>query len=63
MKVKLPRLKEPKPGEASGEASEASTSFSGAQLAQTEMGSESLDQAMVESFLEDPGGGEDTERC
>lgn len=53
MKVKLPRLKEPKPGEASGEASEASTSFSGAQLAQTEMGSESLDQAIMESFLED----------
>ena len=51
MKVKLPRLKEePKPdAEASGEFRD------GAQLAETEMGSErrSIYQAQVESFLED----------
>ena len=51
MKVKLPRLKEePKPdAEASGEFRD------GAQLAETEMGSErrSVYQAQVESFLED----------
>eukprot|EP00435_Cladocopium_sp_Y103_P039816 s2840_g10.t1 len=57
MKVKLPRLKEePKPDESSDGSDgsgETQSGGDGAQLAETEMGSEQRYQAMVESFLEE----------